>query len=99
MSDEDDPTRQPGLDAGCISGVLSKKVVGLWATGAHKSRSRTRSVNKWVVRLKCPHRALEDLFLVPRNIFLSWSMRQILWRSDGCAVMFQHTICEITGTV
>ena len=99
MSDEDDPTRPPAFDAGWISSMLPKKMVGLWATGAHKSRSRTGSVNKWIVRLKRPRRALEDLFLVPRNIFLSWSMRRVLWRSDGCAVMFQHTIGEITGTV
>ena len=99
MSDEDDPTHQPALDAGWISGVPPQQVVGLWATGARKSRLRTRAVNKWIVRLKRPRRALEDLFLVPRNIFLSWSMRRVLWRSDGCAVMFQHTIGEITGTV
>ena len=75
------------------------QVVGLCAIESRKSRSRTRSVNKWIVPLQCPCRALEDLFLVPRHIFLSWTVRRILWRSHNRAVMFQQTICKIAIAV
>ena len=99
MSYEDQPTGQLVFDSGWISVVPSMQVVGLWPTKSHKSWAGTRSVNKWIVRLKHPCRALEDLFLVPRNIFLSWTVRWILWRPYSCAVMFQHTICKLAGAV